>query len=62
MKKKIAKFGSQKISSFVIKSYNFSETYSANEMVFFIAEFQRAAKIMKNAVYRFLISLLVPEL
>ena len=29
---------------------------------FFIAEFQRAAKIRKIAVYRFLISLLVPEL
>ena len=29
---------------------------------FFVAEFERAAKIRKNAVYRFLISLLVPEL
>ena len=29
---------------------------------FFIAEFERAAKIRKNAVYRFLISLLAPEL
>ena len=29
---------------------------------FFIAEFERAAKIRKNAIYRFLISLLVPEL
>ena len=29
---------------------------------FFIAEFERAAKIKKIAVYRFLISLLVPEL
>ena len=29
---------------------------------FFIAEFERAAKIRKIAVYRFLISLLVPEL
>ena len=28
----------------------------------FIAEFERAAKIRKIAVYRFLISLLVPEL
>ena len=34
---------------------------SANEM-FFIAEFETAAKIRKIAVYRFLISLLVPEL
>ena len=34
---------------------------SANEMGFF-AEFERAAKIRKIAVYRFLISLLVPEL
>ena len=33
----------------------------ANEM-FFIAEFERAVKIRKIAVYRFLISLLVPEL
>ena len=30
-------------------------------MFFFIAEFERAAKIRKIAVYRFLISLLVPE-
>ena len=30
--------------------------------VFFIAEFERAAKIRKIAVYGFLISLLVPEL
>ena len=30
--------------------------------VFFIVEFERAAKIRKIAVYRFLISLLVPEL
>ena len=30
-------------------------------MFFFIAEFKRAAKIMKIAVYRFLISLLVPD-
>ena len=29
---------------------------------FFIAEFERAAKVRKAAVYRFLISLLVPEL
>ena len=29
---------------------------------FFIAEFERAAKIRKIAVYRFLISLLVSEL
>ena len=29
---------------------------------FFIPEFERAAKIRKIAVYRFLISLLVPEL
>ena len=29
---------------------------------FFIAEFERAAKIRKIAVYRFLTSLLVPEL
>ena len=29
---------------------------------FFIAEFERAAKIRKIAVYRFLISILVPEL
>ena len=28
---------------------------------FFIAEFERAAKIRKIAVYRFLISLLVPK-
>ena len=34
----------------------------ANEMFFFIAEFERAAKIRKNAVSLFLISLLVPEL
>ena len=32
------------------------------QMTFFIAEFERAAKIKKIAVYRFLISLLVPEL
>ena len=32
------------------------------QMKFFIAEFERAAKIRKIAVYRFLISLLVPEL
>ena len=32
------------------------------EMAFFIAEFERAAKIRKIAVYRFLISLLVQEL
>ena len=31
-------------------------------MFFFIAEFERAAEIRKIAVYRFLISLLVPEL
>ena len=31
-------------------------------MFLFIAEFERAAKIGKIAVYRFLISLLVPEL
>ena len=30
--------------------------------VFFIPEFERAAKIRKIAVYRFLISFLVPEL
>ena len=30
--------------------------------VFFIAEFERAAEIRKIAVYRFLTSLLVPEL
>ena len=39
---------------------------TANEMSSFffiiIAEFERAAKIRKIAVYRFLISLLVPEL
>ena len=35
---------------------------SANEMLFFIAEFGRAAKIRKVAVYRFLTSLLFPEL
>ena len=29
--------------------------------MFFIPEFERAAKIRKIAVYRFLISLLVPE-
>ena len=29
---------------------------------FFIDEFERAAKIRKIAVYRFLVSLLVPEL
>ena len=29
---------------------------------FFISEFERAAKIRKIAVYRFLISFLVPEL
>ena len=29
---------------------------------FFIAKFERAAKIRKIAVYRFLISFLVPEL
>ena len=40
----------------------FLQECSANEMFFFIAEFERAAKIRKNAVYRFLISLLVPEL
>ena len=34
----------------------------ASEMFYFIAEFERAAKIRKIAVYRFLISLLVPEL
>ena len=34
----------------------------ANENVFFVAEFERAAKIRKIAVYRSLISLLVPEL
>ena len=32
------------------------------ECSFFIAEFERAAKIRKIAIYRFLISLLVPEL
>ena len=32
------------------------------EVFFLIAEFERAAKIRKIAVYRFLISLLVPEL
>ena len=32
-----------------------------NEMFFFIAEFEGAAKIRKIAFYRFLISLLVPE-
>ena len=31
-------------------------------MFFFIPEFERAAKIRKIAVYRFLISFLVPEL
>ena len=31
-------------------------------MFFSIAEFERAAKVRKIAVYRFLISLLVPEL
>ena len=31
-------------------------------MVFFIPEFERAAKVKKIAVYRFLISFLVPEL
>ena len=31
-------------------------------MFFFIPEFEREAKIRKIAVYRFLISLLVPEL
>ena len=35
---------------------------NANEMFFFIAEFERAAKIRKIAFYRFLISLLDPEL
>ena len=30
--------------------------------LFFVAEFERAAKIRKIAVYHFLISLLVPEL
>ena len=30
--------------------------------VFFVVEFERAAKIIKVAVYRFLMSLLVPEL
>ena len=38
------------------------ESLSANELVFFIAEFERAAKIRKIAVYCFLISLLVAEL
>ena len=36
-------------------------TQSANEIVF-IAEFERSAKIRKIAVYRSLISFLVPEL
>ena len=31
------------------------------KMFFFIAEFQKAVKIRKIAVYRFLISLLVPD-
>ena len=32
------------------------------KMCFFIAVFERAAKIRKIAVYRYLIALLVPEL
>ena len=36
--------------------------WSANEMFFIIAEFERAAKIRNVAVYRFLTTLLVPEL
>ena len=39
-----------------------NEKKSANEMLFFIAEFERAAKSRKIAVYHFLISLLVSEL
>ena len=40
-----------------------SSASSANEMLFFlIAEFERAAKVRKIAVYRFLICLLAPEL
>ena len=37
-------------------------TESTNKMFFFIPEFERTAKIRKIAVYRFLISFLVPEL
>ena len=40
----------------------FLVTFKVQMKCFFIAEFERAAKIRKIAVYRFLISLLVPEL
>ena len=39
-----------------------SFSFKVQMKCFFIAEFERAAKIRKIAVYRFLISLLVPEL
>ena len=38
------------------------EAFKVQMKCFFIAEFERAAKIRKIAVYRFLISLLDPEL
>ena len=44
------------------KNYDLSISQSANEMFFFIDEFERSAKVRKIAIYRFLISLLVPEL
>ena len=54
---------SNRVFYLLISSQDFSVCIllKCNEM-FFIPEFERAAKIRKIAVYRFLISLLVPEL
>ena len=49
--------------NFLTVSFKFLNSFLKVQMkCFFIAEFERAAKIRKITVYSFLISLLVPEL
>ena len=60
--KTIESFVKHYIYSFIIVILFYKNTLKCKRNVFFIAEFERAAKIRKIAVYRFLISPLVPGL
>ena len=55
-------YGTVETNTYKIYRGKYKEFKVQMKCFFFIAEFERAAKIRKIAVYRFLISHLVPEL
>ena len=59
---KVTKFQLPTPSRFISDGKNIPDFEVQMKYFFLIAEFERAAKIRKIAVYRFLISHLVPEL